>query len=48
MPFQLQESGNVEDVASLVCSVVKKYKNKHPWPEGTGGAEKYRDELPYS
>jgi len=26
----------------------KKYKNKHPWPEGTGGTEKYRDELLYS
>jgi hypothetical protein len=48
MPFQLQRSGNVEEVAYLGCSVAKKYKNKHPWPEGTGGAEKYRDELLYS
>jgi hypothetical protein len=29
-------------------SVAKKYKNKHPRPEGTGGAKKYRDELLYS
>ena len=48
MPFQLQRSGNVEEVASLGFSRARKHKNKHPWPEVIGGTEKYRDELLYS
>jgi hypothetical protein len=48
MPIQQQRSGNVEKLASLGYSVAKKYRNEHPWPEGTGGAEKYHDEVLYS